>query len=315
MGEIYFEGSSLDVQSGETVLECLLRHQIAVKSGCRAGACQSCLLRIIDGPIPAKAQSGLSDHLVESGHILSCLAKAAEVRAVGFAGPGSSQTVDATISALEWIHRDIIRVSLEPADPLRAMPGQFVRLTINRDLVRSYSIAQIDEGIELHVRILPDGKMGTYLREKASVGDLVKLEGPYGRCHYRPAYSENSMLLIGSGTGLAPLIGVVRSALAHGHQGQIRLYHGASHSDDLYFREELKSLLGDNYISCASEVVNPADRVGSPLDVALSDIANLKGWRVFAAGNPALVKATQKKCFLAGANLKDIHVDPFENQV
>jgi NAD(P)H-flavin reductase len=50
---------------------------------------------------------------------------------------------------------------------------------------------------------------------------------------------------------------------------------------------------------------------GRAVDAALADFAQLSGWRVFLCGREDMVKAMQKKSFLAGASMQDIFADPF----
>jgi NAD(P)H-flavin reductase len=47
------------------------------------------------------------------------------------------------------------------------------------------------------------------------------------------------------------------------------------------------------------------------LDVALDDVPDLSGWRVYLCGNPAMVDAAKTKTFLAGASMQNIYADPF----
>src|SRR5215213_10761606 len=69
---VIFAGKSYAATPGEAVLDTLLRHGISVSNSCRAGACQSCLLRASAGTIPAVAQRGLKSTLIEQGYFLSC---------------------------------------------------------------------------------------------------------------------------------------------------------------------------------------------------------------------------------------------------
>lgn len=147
------------------------------------------------------------------------------------------------------------------------------------------------------------------------VGGQFQVEGPFGKCSYRTVNRLEPILLIGSGTGLAPLYGIATDALHKGHLGPIHLYHGGRSSASLYFREQLATLAERHpqltVTQCADEGVCGNDRTGSPLVHALSDHPQLDGFKVYLCGHPDLVKSAQRKCFLAGANLKDIAADPF----
>ena len=69
------------------------------------------------------------------------------------------------------------------------------------------------------------------------------------------------------------------------------------------------------YIPCISGDDAAAEfRVGRADANALSDEADLSGWRVFLCGHPAMVNATRKMAYLAGAAMADIMADPFDFQ-
>ena len=129
------------------------------------------------------------------------------------------------------------------------------------------------------------------------------------------------MLLIGTGSGLAPLSGILRDALHQGHAGPIHLYHGARNLNGLYLTDEFHSLSEQHhqfvYHPCVSdpETIPPAGiEKGRASDLALKNHPELKGWRVYLCGNPEMVRSTQMQAYLAGASLDAIHIDPFDSQ-
>jgi ferredoxin-NADP reductase len=80
-------------------------------------------------------------------------------------------------------------------------------------LARAYSIASqpdaADGCVELHVRVLSSGRMSSWLGGGQAVGERVSLRGPIGECFYLPGNPQQPLLLAGTGTGLAPLWGIV----------------------------------------------------------------------------------------------------------
>ncbi|RMX04205.1 hypothetical protein D8I35_15500 [Corticibacter populi] len=70
--EIHFEGRCVHPQAGETVLDALLRVGIDTPFSCKGGSCHTCMLHCTDGPIPEKAQRGLSERLRQLGYFLPC---------------------------------------------------------------------------------------------------------------------------------------------------------------------------------------------------------------------------------------------------
>ena len=124
------------------------------------------------------------------------------------------------------------------------------------------------------------------------------------------------LLLIGTGCGLAPLYGIVRDALDHGHSGPICLFHGSSTHDGLYLIDELRHLAEHYanffYTPCiSSEPVRKGFAAGRAEQVALDTMKSLKGVRLYLCGHPDMVRETKRKAFLAGASLKEIFADPF----
>jgi len=123
--------------------------------------------------------------------------------------------------------------------------------------------------------------------------------------------------LIGTGTGLAPLFGILRDALFSGHKGDIRLYHGSRLDVGLYLKKRLFEIADQYrnfwYQPCVSSGVAPSEcKSGRAADLALEDLEDLSGWSVYLCGDPGMVKDTQRKAYLAGAATRDIHSDAFE---
>lgn len=311
MPEFVYSGNAVVAEPGETVLDALLRNGQSVDHGCKSGSCQRCLVKAAQGHAPGAATRGLDSTVVEDGGFLSCQAPAGSVPEVMPAD--SAPRYEAVLVEHRWLSRSVLLLRWL-AQGLEAKPGQFVRLISPSGVNRSYSLVSCEDGvIELHLRVLPDGAMSTCLRD-ARLGDRYSVEGPFGKCTYRTNYRERPILLIGSGTGLAPLVGIARQALLDGHQGGLHLYHGSATSEGLYFREELAEIEGLQVTSCADQVTDLRDHTGSPLALALQDHPNLSGWAVYLCGAPELVRAAQKKCFLAGADLQHIYADAFADQ-
>jgi len=123
-------------------------------------------------------------------------------------------------------------------------------------------------------------------------------------------------LLIGTGTGLAPLAGIIADALAHQHSGLIHLFHGSQYAGGLYLVEAMRQLASQhenvNYTACVSRAPAPEGFAqGRANELALETYPDLKGWRVYLCGHPDMVKITQQRAFLAGAKMRDIYADAF----
>lgn len=325
MRTIRFKGRDYEGQDGESVLTILLSHKLNIPYSCTAGACHACLMRRTDGEVPESAQPGLKASLKQQQYFLACQFVPDEDISVSLAD-GEDVSAHATISQVEHLDDATCRIFLEPATPLYYHAGQYINLCRSDGLVRSYSLASVpglDSSMEIHVRRMQNGKMSNWLHDKVKAGDHIDFQGPYGDCLYVNDAPGQDMLLIGTGTGLAPLIGIARDALNSGHQGQIYLYHGSRSLAGLYRHQQLRQLANDHtnfhYISCVSgdnEVIaeDPAIRHGRANDLAFADITDLKNMRVFLCGHPEMVKQSRRIAFLNGASMNQIMADPFEMQ-
>ena len=319
MLSIRFDGEGYALAAGESVLECLERHGRSIPSSCRAGVCQSCLMQATDGIPPETAQIGLKPALKEQGYFLACRWRPSETVAVKLPRV-DDVTVSARIDAIAELSRTVksFRLTTDAAFP--CIPGQYLSLIGPEHLVRSYSIANqpdLDGHIELHVRLVPGGRMSTWLHEQAAVGDGVRIRGPIGACCYaRRTNKARPLVLAGTGTGLAPLHGIVLDALTHGHTGRIVIVHGGLRPADLYFTDRLTALAAKHreltYRPCVlGEAHESGFEVGHIEDVLLEEIASAPGADVFLCGAPEFVNAAKRKAFLAGVSLARLHSDAF----
>lgn len=314
---IRYEDNEYACEPGETVLECLERHGVSVPNSCRAGVCQTCLMQALEGEVPAEGQSGLKDTLVMQKFFLACITKPTGDLTVAL--PDAAQVrVPAEVLEKDLLAPFIVRLRLKPKKKYDWHPGQFLNL-FRGDLTRSYSIASLpEEGfVELHIARVPGGKMSGWVFDELQVGEAVEISRPQGKMFYVPGRPDQPLLMIATGTGLAPLYGILRDALEQGHTGPIWLYHGSRVAEGLYLRETLQQLAETHpnvhYRPCLSQGEPPVGvTAGRPNEVALEEHPDLKGWRVFLCGNPDMVKAAQRQVFLAGASMQDILTDPFE---
>ncbi len=319
MPTITYQGRAYECRESETVLDALTRHNVEVPYSCKKGICLSCMMRAVDGPVPDEAQEGIRDTLCSQGYFLACICKCDYDREL--APPEDAKLFSrATVIDVHPLAPSISRILLQPATPLYYHAGQFINLRRGDGLTRSYSLASVprlDEHLELHVKRMTNGAMSNWLLDELKPGDTVDLQGPNGAAFYVPGRADQNMVLIGNGTGLAPLAGIIRDALEDGHKGDIRLYHGSRHPGGLYLADELEEIskAHGNFIfkPCLSgPEMPPGILPGRADDIALGDLADLTDWRVFLSGCPPMVYSAKKQAYLAGAALAEIYGDPFE---
>lgn len=323
MVKVVFEGFSYDIPEENSLLDGLLDSGAEVPHGCRTGTCQSCLLKCTEGEIPAAAQKGLRESQKLNRFVLACQCPPHE--GMTFTLPLSdSAPIRAQVQSLHRMNAEIMEVRLKPSSDFTYRAGQFIRLYNPSGVFRAYSLASVqglDPEISLHVREYPGGQLSSWIHHEMSPGDEVTISEAMGECFYLPGKTDQPLLMIGTGSGLAPLYGILRDALSNGHEGAIHLFHGARTTEGLYLTDELNRLAAETpHFHYQPSVSNPEDGVSMPIltgratDIAFGTHPDLKGWRVYLCGNPEMVRTGQMKAFLAGASLDEIQADPFDNQ-
>jgi ferredoxin-NADP reductase/ferredoxin len=319
MPRIIYEGAAYECSPGQTVLDCLTAQGISIPSSCRSGVCQSCLMRALGGSVPEAAQAGLKPTLVAQGYFKACSCTPTEDLRVALPD-AEGLKLPAQVVSIEPLNSDIVAVRLRPTRPLDYRAGQFIRLYRDARQSRCYSLASVpqleEDVLEIHVRQIPGGRVSSWVHQELHVGDDVEIADSAGQCFYVPGEPEQPLLLLGTGSGLAPLYGIVRDALSQGHRGPVRLYHGSASPAGLYLAAKLRALSAAHpnfhYMPCISAGPIPTGmRQGNVLEVALVDQPDLASWRVFLCGHPDMVKEARLQVFLAGAASADIHADPF----
>jgi ferredoxin-NADP reductase len=106
---------------------------------------------------------------------------------------------------------------------------------------RSYSIASApeDELLAITVEKLEDGEVSPYLAEELRVGDKLELRGPIGGYFVWDAQQGGPLLLVGGGSGVVPLVSMLRHRAAAAPSVPARLLYSARSLDDVIYRSEL----------------------------------------------------------------------------
>jgi len=316
-----FGGQSFELLPGETLLAGLERQGAAVPAFCRTGVCQTCVLRATRGQPPSRSQVGLAESWVEQGCFLAC--QCVPLEPLDVEPFGAVGRFDSRVTRVEALSAEVLGVRLETPPALVYRAGQYLQLE-RGGVTRPYSLASTPGSaeLELHVRRFAGGSMSGWLA--SALGEPITLRGPFGECFYFDQEPQRPLLLAGTGTGLAPLLGVVRAALAAGHDAPIHLYHGSASVAGLYLREELARLAAsapklrvvcsvlsaDTVADAASLPECPV--LAKPLDrLILDDPLDFADCRVYLCGNPELVARLRQRVYLSGAPRSRIHCDPF----
>jgi len=112
---------------------------------------------------------------------------------------------------------------------------------------RSYSIASAPDGerIELTVVVIPDGEVSPYLTEVLQKGDQLELRGPIGGWFVWLPGPDDPVFLVAGGSGLVPLMAMIRTRAAIGSQVPFRLAYSARDTGSLLYRDDLEARARD----------------------------------------------------------------------
>lgn len=305
-------------QSDESVLDTLIREEVDISYVCQQGTCHSCLTRsLVDAP-PEAAQKGLKTTQKMQNYFLACLCYPEKNMQLKL--PEESELFSqGSVVTHEMLNHNTLLLKIECKSIKSYFAGQFVNLRREDGLIRSYSIANIPQEsgvLEFHIRRLDKGKFSEWVHDEVKIGDKMSISEPQGDCFYIPERADEGLLLVGTGTGLAPLVGILEDALQQGHTGAVALFHGSSDMKDLYKVEAMRALEKKHknftYFPCVSSGDAPEGYHSGRVNVvAMAHMDDWKGWRVFLCGHPEMVSSMKMDSFMKGAAMKDIFVDPF----
>lgn len=197
--------------------------------------------------------------------------------------------------------------------------GQYARLRFDELPARDYSMASRPGAalLEFHIRNVGDGA-SRYVATRLSAGETVSIEGPFGDAHLRPDH-PGPILAIAGGSGLAPMISVVETALAADPARPVHLYFGARDERDVYLERRLRRLEaahpGFRFVPVLSAPGGPTSRrQGLVGDAVAADFRGFAGFKAYLAGPPAMVEAAIGILRARGLAGEDIHADPFYSE-
>ena len=130
------------------------------------------------------------------------------------------------------------------------LPGQHYDLRLTAEdgyqAERSYSIASAPEQrgiIDLAVERIDDGEISSYLHEEVDLGDLLEVRGPIGGYFvWRDEMIRRPLLLVGGGSGVVPLMAILRHRFLIGATNPTRLLYSVRTAEDIIYRTELEQL-------------------------------------------------------------------------
>jgi ferredoxin-NADP reductase len=145
-------------------------------------------------------------------------------------------------------------ITLEVPDWPGHIAGQHVDVRVTApdgySAVRSYSIASAPNSggrIELTVERLTNGEVSPYLTQDLAIKDRLEVRGPIGGWFVWRTEQTEPVQLIAGGSGIVPLMAMIRSRASAGNRSQFRLLYSVREPGAIFYREELQTLSQDQY--------------------------------------------------------------------
>jgi naphthalene 1,2-dioxygenase ferredoxin reductase component len=312
----------LQTAVGENLLEVLRANGVPISYSCLAGRCGTCRCTVRDGQVLDGGPETGRPQSARQGEVLACQATlmgdcTIEIPDVDEVVTHPARIIKGTVLAIEAVTHDIRRITLKLAKPLAFSPGQYASLQFTPEHIRPYSMAGLpgDEVMEFQVRRVPGGRVTQYVFDTLSPGDAVRVSGPMGTAYLRRKHT-GSMLCVGGGTGLAPVLSIVRGAIAAGMDNPIHLYFAVRSREDLYDLDRLRALADGHprltlHTVVATGPVDAGMRAGLVTDAVAQDFTSLAGWRAYLCGAPAMVEALNLLVAQRGLKPEHVHADAF----
>lgn len=315
--ELQPSGVSFSANAQDTVLNAALSDKKFLEHSCRKGDCGLCTAVVLSGEV--KNELG---NTVSSGKVLTCSSypqsdlvlqanyfpELAEIEC---------QTFPCKVVSLVFNTHDLVTLTLRlpPTAQFKYLPGQYIDL-IYQGVRRSYSVANaqsVSLGVELHIRLLPEGEFSQLLSSGCEVGTLMRIEGPKGTFFVRKA--ANPLLFIAGGTGFAPIKAMVEELLHNNTDRMIYVYWGMANAASFYSdcpTQWLKQYDKLHYVPVVSEKDTSWNgRKGFVHAAVLEDFTHLNDFHVYACGSPLMINSAKETFIAKGLDESHFYADIF----
>jgi CDP-4-dehydro-6-deoxyglucose reductase len=330
---VCLEGSdkTFTADEEENVLEAALRQGVMLPYSCKNGTCGSCKGRLLSGRVdyPFHPPLALEEDEAAAGDILLCQAaarsdlvvRAREIEAVRDIPICKlpARVVEKTRLA-DNVMKLVLR--LPRAQRLQFLAGQYVDILLPGGKRRAFSIASSparEDEIELHVRHVDGGDFTGWVFNEMKLKDILRLEGPLGTFFVRHDAPERPMIMMGGGTGFAPLKAMIEDLLTHGDTRPVHLFWGARTIPELYHEPLIHQWVDEHtHIEYTPAISEPGDEriqdgfEGYVHEAVIDAYSTLAHHDVYMSGPPAMIDAARHAFLDHGVQEERLFYDSFE---
>ncbi|GLR64548.1 NADH:ubiquinone reductase (Na(+)-transporting) subunit F [Marinospirillum insulare] len=324
-------GDLVEVEEGQTLLDAALRQGVWLPFACGHGTCGTCKVQVLEGDVDVGAASpfALMDMEREEGVVLACCALPESDLVIeadidvdpDFAGY-QIEDYQAKVVSIEELSPTIKGIRLALDRPMQFQAGQYVNLNLpGVEGSRAFSIANSPANasyVDLHVRLVPEGKGTGWIHQTMKVGDELEVSGPYGQFFVRKT-DDKDVIFIAGGSGLSSPLSMISDLLEMGDERQIYLFQGARNLAELYKKSELEALAEQHsnfhYLPALNDALASDDWQGfcGFVHEAASDHfkGRLSGHKAYLCGPPPMIDAAITMLMQGRVFEADIHMEKF----
>jgi CDP-4-dehydro-6-deoxyglucose reductase len=324
-------GKTFQVREGENILVAALRQGVMLPYSCKNGTCGSCKGQLQSGEVhyPFHPPLALEKSDFAEDFALLCQAEPVtdlviKVREIEAVRDIQIRMLPARVLEKTLLAENVVRLQLRlPAGQrLQFLAGQYVDVLLSGGKRRAFSIAScpsLENEIELHIRHVEGGDFTGYVFNELQERDILRLEGPQGNFFVRNDCLERPMIMMGGGTGFAPLKSMIENLIEQDDRRRIHLYWGARVFPELYLDAlPTKWAKDHDHIHYRKAIQEPGAGAsgrfftGFVHEAVISDHADLSGFDVYMSGPPAMIEAAKRQFMERGVPEDRLFYDSFE---
>ncbi|MEU6620047.1 globin domain-containing protein [Streptomyces litmocidini] len=216
---------------------------------------------------------------------------------------------------------DVAVVTVRPDQPYPFLAGQYTALETPwwPRVWRHYSFASAprsDGVLSFHVKAVPAGWVSNALVHRARPGDVIRLGAPTGSMTVDHS-TDNGLLCLGGGTGIAPIKALVEDVAQHGRRRSVDVFYGARRTDDLYDIETMLRLQQSHSWLSVRPVVDdsPVGLLSGGLPGAVREHGPWHTYDVYLSGPPGMIRRGVDTLLGIGVSTHRIRHDSIEELV
>lgn len=324
-------GKTFLVREGENILVAALRQGVMLPYSCKNGTCGSCKGQLESGEVhyPFHPPLALEKTDYAEGFALLCQAEPTSdlvirVREIEAVRDIQIRMLPARVLEKTQLAENVVRLRLKlpTGQRLQFLAGQYIDVLLSGGKRRAFSIAScpsLENEIELHIRHVEGGDFTGHVFNELKERDILRLEGPQGNFFVRNDRPDRPMIMMGGGTGFAPLKSMIENLIEQDDRRTIHLYWGARKPSELYL-DELPAnwALAHDHIHYRKAISEPGDGDtgncfrGMVHEAVIADHSDLSGFDVYMSGPPAMIEVAKRQFIEHGVAEDRLFYDSFE---